>query len=319
MIFDNRNYISVLTPPVSGTELYLTLEDFTFDNVFTLAVSGLLTTDNEIQMSNKVATQLTTFFQQNNIQFNGVPTYVDLPAVQQYNVTRTDHCTCVWGQSNFTISASSDTGSIIHIDNQPTLLTVSDIRTLAPMKGVDLTDDNGDDLTDSQVAILSKLASAKLIAFTRNPIVLSTYLEEKMGNGEWGIRLNKSPAVDFFPPQVRQPIAFNLFSAVVYTTVKGNYILERSGYLTYRFGQSLVDYPQPYDFLNDIIVAYLAGYPTIPVDIDNVILELLPVIQAQIPPGVESMKGGTFSISFGGVQDVFNNLMISLRPYYLTE
>ena len=317
--FDNRVYISIESPPVAGTSLALILQDFDFNNTFTLNVSGILPTDSEIQVSYKISTQLTTHFNQNSIYFSGVPSYVDLSPVQQYAVTRTDHCTCVWGQSNFTISASSDTNSIIHTNNQPTLLTVTDIKTLAPMKGVDLTDNEGNDLNDNQIATLSKLASAKLIAFTRNSIVTGHYCVEEATDWTWGIRLRKTPALDFYAPQVRRPIAFNLFSAVTYSTVKSNYILERDGYLVYRFAQGLVDYPEPFDRLNDVIIVYIAGYSTIPDDIENVILEIIPLIQADVPIGVDSYKGGSFEVKFGGYKAYLDAILSGLRPYYLTD
>lgn len=318
-LYDNRQFLSVLSPPVAGTSLALQLQDFEFNNTFTLAVSGILTTDSEIQLANKVCTQLNTFFVQNSIYFNGVPTYVDLPSTQGYIATRTDHCVSVWGQSNFIFSASgNNTSSIIHINNAPTLMTVADIRDLAPLKGVSLEDDDGDPLTDLQVATLSQLASAKFIAFSKNPIVLSHYLQEVCTEWQYGIRLYKTPVVDFYPPQSRKPIAFNLFSAIYYTVLKPNFIMEPDGYLTYRFSQNLVDYVESYDWLNDCLIVYKAGFSQIPLEIDNVILEIMPLIVAAIPVGVDLYRGGSFEVRFGGYQEVFNNLMQSVRSFWLS-
>lgn len=319
-IFDNRQYLSVLSPPSAGTNLGLILQDFTFNNVFTFGVSGILQTDNEIQLAYKINTQLNTFFNQNSIYFQGTPYYVDLTPTQQYISTRTDHVACVWAQSNFTISTSgNDTGSIIQINNQPTLMTISDIKELAPMKGVSLTDNDGTDLTDNQIATLSKLASAKMIAFTRNSIILSHYIEGATVDWSWGYRVKKTPLVDFYAPQIRAPLIFNLFSAVTYSTVKGNYAMEADGYLIYRFAQSLVSYPEPFDRLNDMLLVYQSGYNTIPDDVENVLLELMPLIQAQIPIGIKSYKGGSFAVEYSGYQDALDALMVSLRAYFLVD
>lgn len=319
-IYDNRMYISVLTPPSQNTELALVLEDFDFHNTFVFPISAIHTTDTEVQLSHKINTQLNTFFQQNDIYFNGIPSYVDLPARQQYISSRTDHVSCVWAQSNFVITASGNTtGAILQINNQPTLLTVADIKDLAPMKGVDLSDNDGDPLTDVQIATLSKLASSKLIAFTKNPIVLSHYLMSYTADYQWGIRLKKTPVVDFYSPQVRQPIAFNLFSAVQFNTQKQMFALERDGWLTYRYAQNIVAYPEPFDRLNDVLLVYLSGWSTIPPDIENAILEILPLVQAQVIPGVESMSGGTFKISFGDYQKTFTDIMFTLQQYWSTD
>lgn len=319
-IFDNRQYISFLSPPEAGTQLAIVIEDFSFNNVFTFAVSGVLTTDNEVQLANKTCNQINTFLVQHGIYFNGQPTYVDLPPIQQYIATRTDHCICVWGQSNFTISASGNlTGSIIHTNNAPTLMTVSDIKELAPMKGVSLEDDDGDILTDNQIAILSKLASAKLIMFTNNPIVLSYNIEELCTGWWYGVRLKRTPVVNFYPPQSRRPIAFNLFSSVTYSTVPGNFIMESDGYLTYKYAQNLVDYPEVYDWMNDVLIVYLSGYNQIPQDIENVIMDIIPLIQAAVPIGVEKYKGGSFEVTFKGFQEYMDALMLTIRSYWLSS
>lgn len=323
-IYNQQQFISVLTVPSSGDtgNLSIQIQDFTFNNTLTLSVSALNNTDNEDQLAWKINTQLNTFIVQNNVYFgsNSAPYYVDLNQVQQYIVTGTDHCVSMWGETNFKITIPvNTTGAIIQSDDNPTLLTVSVARELAEIKGVDLITNSGTTMTDAQLAIALKLASSKMIGFTRNKIVQVANLMTLTADWVWGVRLPKTPAVDFYPPQVRIPIAFNLFSAITYNTVKGNYAFERDGWLTYRFAQSIVNYPEPFDGLNDILLVYISGYGTIPNSVENVILELIPVITAQVPMGIESMRGGTFEIKYGGVQEVYNNLMMSLREYFLTD
>lgn len=326
--FNNNQYVSFLTPGIqSGGGLQLSIEDKTFNSTLTYALTGLSGLETEQQMAYKTYQQLTTFLVQQGKIFTtdysltGVPYYSDLPAVQQYNVTMTDHCVCVWAQSMFTISASGTMGQIIHCDNTPTLLTVPDCRNIATVTGIDLTDNDGIDLNDNEVATLLRLTSAKLCGFTNNKIVISTYIQEDTTDWTYGIYLRKTPVVDFVPPQVRQPIAFNLFSAVTYATVKQNYSIEpNTGYLGYRFAQNIVDYVEPFQQFNDVLTTYISGFPHIPTDIENSIVQLIPIVQGQQLSGVESMAGGSFKISFGsnGIMDSYNTIMQSLRQYFLS-
>ena len=323
-IFNNQQYISILNTGISsGGGLAVTINDKTFQNSLTYAVSGLTGLEDPQTVAYKTAVQLTTWLIQTGYAFTtdysltGVPYYCDLPQVQQYNVTLTDHCVCVWSQSMFVLSASSTMGNLIHTTNIPILMTIDDLDSMAGITGLDLTDLNGVDLTVRQKGDLLKLVSAKLIGFTNNRIVLSTYIQEESTSWVYGIFLKKTPVADFVPPQVRQPVAFNLFSAITYSTVKSNYMLEPdTGYFGYRFAQNIVDYVEPFQWGNDVLITYIAGFPYIPEDIDNAIISLIPIVQAQTPIGVKAYKGGTFDVQFGDVNSAYNLIMANLRAYY---
>jgi hypothetical protein len=316
-----------MTPGASsGGGLAVTINDRTFSNALTYAVSGLTGLEDEKELANKTAVQLLTWLIQNNQALtmdysnNSAPYYVDLPSVQQYNVTSTDHCICVWGQSSFVLSASSTMGNIINNGNNPTLVTVPQCREIATITGLDLADNNGNDLTNAQVAKLLELASAKLIGFTNNKIVLSTYFQEGTFSWEYGIRLKKTPVVDFLSPQVRQPIAFNLFSAVTFSTVKQNYNMEPdTGWLVYKYAQNMVDWPEPFSPFNDVIVVYVAGFGTIPQDIVNSIVQVIPIVQGQYLPGVKRQSGGSYTIEYFEGNIIWENIISSLTQYFLGQ
>lgn len=323
-IFNDQKFISVLTAGASANSgISITITDKTFQNSLTFSPSGLTGFEDEKTLAYQTATQLSTYLTQVGLIFTtdyaltGVPYYVDLPPVQCYNVTLTDHCICIWGQSMFDVSVNSTMGNIIQVGNVPTLVTITDCREIASITGLDLTNNDDDDLTDWQLGTILKLASAKLVGFLNNKIVNSTYLQEETTSWVWGIFLKKTPVTNFVPPQVRQPIAFNLFSAITYSTVKSNYSLEPdTGMFSYRFAQSLVDYVEPFSNLNDVIIVYTAGWPSIPEDIKNSIVQIIPVIQGQYLAGVKSIKGGSFSIEYGGLQELYNQVVGSLRQYY---
>lgn len=327
MLFNSQQYVSILTPGVSGGGgLAISIKDRTFANTLTYAVSGLTGLEDEKELANKTANQLTTWLIQTGYAFTtdysltGTPYYVDLPQVQQYNVTSTDHCVCVWAQSQFVLSASSTMGNIINLGNNPTLVTVTDCRNIATITGLDLSDNSGNDLTDNQVATLLSLASAKLCGFTNNKIVLSSYFQEGTFSWEYGMQLRKTPVSDFVPPQVRQPIAFNLFSAVTFSTVKQNYNLESdTGWLVYKYAQNIVDYIEPFNYFNDVIIVYVAGWPTIPEDIKNSIVQILPIVQGQIMMGVRSQAGGTYKIEYFEGNVLWENIISGLTQYFLGQ
>lgn len=307
----------------SALDLDITLTTYNLNNniTFTYSVSSINEGDSPNVLANKISTQLSTYLVQNSHNFSGRLYYQDQEISEAtFNVTRTNQCVAVWGQSQFDVTVANDTGAIIKVRTRPCLVTIAEARDTSAITGITYTNGDGEDLTDDQLGSLLCLASADLCSYLKNNISLTTYMQHETTSWQYGIFVSKTPFVDYWAPQCRIPQVFTyLSSTAIYSTAKQNYSMDvKSGMLSYRFAQNLIGMYEPFDYANEILLSYIAGYYNIPEEIKTVICSYASQLIGRLGEDVESYKGGSFQVKYASTSEGFNEYIAVLRPYFLS-
>jgi hypothetical protein len=278
-----QQFISFMTAASGGTNLQFQLQTYDLlQNVtFTLAITGLSGNETTFQLGNIVSTQFTTYLAQTQMLYPNVPplptsstiapflAFPDQSFIAMFNVTWTEHVVDISGQCNFSVSTiANTTNSYVNIDSHPILLDYPTLVSNNPGWNLLWEDQYGNIMPQNQIIQALDSASSEMVNYLRSNVVLTTYLHNEIADGGDSANLEKTPIRDFFAPVIRRPSYYNITQTGTLATIKSNYEPDRTrGILTYRFAQPLVDAPQPFDRLNEVMIAYIAGYQKIPLAI----------------------------------------------------
>lgn len=316
----NQQFLSFMTGSSSAGALTVRIEtyDLLANVTLTLSVSGITSTETTSSLANKVYTQLSTYLVQQERNYPNTPpkasnstieaflSYAEQAMVGMFNVTWTDHVVCIASQCDFAVSLTTNTtGSLIEIDSHPVLLDLAAAQTLNTV----WEDDSGTALTNQQIINLLKYSSARLVAHLRNNIVLTTYLHNEICSGSDSIQFAKRPVRDFLPPHVR------CWSVWSYVSSKYNFALDRRyGILKYGYSQPLVKAYEPFDYGNEVLIAYVSGYTKIPTILQQIVVDVST--STSINSDYKSMAADGSKFEFFAPADTWKEWAIYLSEYY---
>ena len=293
---DNRIYISVLTPAASSGSLGFSLQTFdaSVNTVLSLSVTGITTSDTEKEIATKIYDQTRIQIEQHGANWQGIPLgVVDTPAAQFY-LTRTDHCVCMFSQSQFELTLETDTtGGVYSIRGNPVLGTISNFRKYGLAMGQDYSSK-----TNAQLQAQMEILSDEIIAETRNPFVRGMYVLDIYTDLIDGVRLPKYPVVDMEDPQVRKAFMLVYFSPDFVSDLTDYYTITPDGWVMYNNSQDLVHTnSDPFDYGNQWRVSWVAGYARIPDAVMLAMVKLVPSLISSSSP-FEQLSGGTSSVKY---------------------
>lgn len=317
---ENRIYVSYLTTPgASGTyEINLTTYDCFPNITITASITGTDPSDSEEVLAAKAYTQLNTILSQNGALYSGAAGIFPGTPSATFRVTRTGHCLCIFSESQFSVTISNNyPGVIIKAESDPGLITVSKMSSQAQILGQDLTDGNGEDLTNSQIADLIMIISSRLVQVLRNPIVSSTYRFETFTNFTNGVKLPKVPILSVDSPYIRRPdvLSFIANASITAEPLNGYHIDYKTGWMSYRYAQDMLLAYEPFDYNNSFRLTYVAGERQIPSVIQNCIVDLANAVLND--PDVTKLSGGTFTVEPKHFSHVLTEKLQFLKQYIL--
>ncbi len=310
----NNQYISILTTAASAGTIQFTLQTLDAASNVTIVASctGLTTSQSETSLAQSIKSQLTTLTLA--ASYTGTPSSLAQGPQATFRFNNTDHIVEVFSESRFNLSVTSNTtGAIVKVGDVPCLITVAQATSVAYV--TDQTFETGDGVayTNTQIADLIELISAKIITLLNNPIVATTYRHETYGNWQKGIELAHTPVISVDTPSVYFPGNFNFLITDQGTTSKDLYFFEDDGDVTYRFAQEIIDCVEPFDYGNLFRMTYIAGYGRIPTIVR---LSLVELVSAEIETGeVLSLSGGSFSVKIGGEKSILQEKLSLLSKY----
>jgi hypothetical protein len=245
---------------------------------------------------------------------NGQPAFSSDPPPDSFNITQTDHILCIWSQCQFRLTVLGNTcGNFIVINETPVFPTLADITNIAPVLGVDLTDNNETQLTPQQVVYLATVASAQLVRLINNNIVISTYMHEEIGRNTGTLRLKAVPVINYDMPQVRRPYIIGITSILITKSPVAYQVDRQLGLLNYRFTNDLIEISEPFQQYNEIKCTYRAGYLNIPQLIKEKVIQLMGLSLEDI--NVNILKGGSGSVTFFKPIETYRWIIMLLREY----
>lgn len=312
---DWKNYISVLTAASGAGTILFHLETFNAQTNIALTIPVTSTgAPDEITLALRIQNQVNTILVQASASYQGGPVFSDQEPQATFDVTRSDHCVCIWSQAEFRLRMdSNDTGAQIRIGPSPTLITLPKAKAYAPLMGVTFSDFNEVDLTDDQIIQLLEIASDQIGRLINNNIVISTYLHEAIGNMVGTMRLGKGPLVDWDVPYIRRPYIILITaiplgqSAIAYNVVRNLKLVN------YRFTNSLMNLLDPYEMNNEIKMTYRAGFMNIPTIVQEKVIQMASIMLNDA--NVKTLKGGSFSVEFRLPTEVLDSIARELKFY----
>jgi len=295
---DWRNYLSVMTPCAASGNIVFRLTTYDADpNVsLTLTVSAL-TGDSEIALARKIHDQIDVQLVQASAQYSGLPAFSSQVPQATFYLGQTDQIVSIWSQATYLLEIiSNTTGSQVQISSTPTFVTLAQAKALGPLLGLDYTDANEVDLTDSQIMTVIQLASDQISRIINNNLVIACYLHEYIGSMQGTILLRQSPIVNYDKPAVLPPILVSTGLYYVYNYYSSFQVDRKLRLLNYRFGSNLMNAGDPFDTNNEVKVTYRAGYMNIPRIVQEKTLLIVALMLND--PNVKSLKGGSFAVEF---------------------
>lgn len=268
-----------------------------------LAVTGLNISDTENTTAYKIWSQINTQLTQYGAQYSGSPIFSSQIPYPTFRTFPSSHIVSFFSESQFNITVAAsgiDPGCILNIDSTPSLATCAQIAPIASINSVLLRDITGTTLTNVNLALAVKIASARLINGLRgNNIVTCGFLHEDKGNYQRSMWLRRGiPGIYFDPIRVKRPYSVSLFGTMVgdSTSVVWNYI-KATGELQYIPAQNLINTYEPTFLQNEIKVSYVAGNWVIPPLITYAITTLIgSALQSRA--GIRALKTGSFDVQY---------------------
>lgn len=311
---DWRNYLSVLTPAGTGN-LVLQLETFNaYSNVsLTLTVTSDQAQD-EITYARSIHQQVQVQLVQASASYWGQPVFSDQAPLSTFKLSRTDHIVCFWSQAEFRLYVvSNDAGAEIQIASSPTFLTLAQAQDFAPLVGLEFTDFNEDDLTNSQILTLLQLASDQIVRLINNNIVISCYLKEHIGHMTGTLGLDYGPVVEWDVPYVRRPYVILVTAIPLGQSAIAYNVIRNLKLVNYRFTNDLIDVFDPYEMNNEVKMTYRAGLLNVPRVIQEKVLQICSMMLTDT--NIKSLKGGSFAVEYRPPVEVLEAIALELRAY----
>src|SRR3990167_209108 len=308
MASDNRIYVSVMTTPAASGETVFELETYNCSPNITLSLSvtGIATTDSEIDIAKKIDSQIGTQLIQYSASYDGQPVFHNDTFPSTFRIGRSEHIVSFWSQSQFSLVVDSDdTGCIYNIASTPTLTTNSKAQLIAVIQNLDLEDEDGGSLSDDEIALLLEVSSARLVSYLNNNIVKTTYLFEHIGNTDRSVSLSEGKPIIKIDSTgiVRSPN--NLNTNLVLANFSTNpYILKtETGRLSYRYFQTLLESEMPFKRDYEFRITYQAGNFNIHKILHYAVLKLARSILDQTDGNIKSLTGQSHTVTFFSTED----------------
>ena len=180
----NALYISVMTPPVSAGTIDIHIKTSVFspsnnnpptdvltgttgipeglnipasaDFTYTQAVTG---SEDEEDLAEEICNGLGAYLIANQLNYQGWLAYTEEVYPATFQVTRTDHCICIWSQTLFDIEIPTNTSNAkLVVNKSSALLTLQEAKDLAPNVNYDWRTEARIAMTDDQ--IISSIVSS---------------------------------------------------------------------------------------------------------------------------------------------------------------
>lgn len=331
-------FLSVMTPPVTAGQLSFSVQTTTFASTdtgapkntvtafpdtfnmpvvstFVVSISSINGTESEIGLATKVFNQLGTSIIQQGLNYAGFLSYAEEVYPATFQVTRSDHCVCVWSQTLFTISISSNTtGCSILIDQAPALVTLQGGLDSGLLINFDYTTDFGATLTNSQIMDSILKSSSALTNRLRNFIIISTYAKEIRGNDTDCVQLAPYPVIDFDQPRIRRKNIVDVFNLPQWGKFAYGIVGHKRNNLKFRFSEYLIDHREPFYSQNLVYISFIAGHNHIPEEIKDAVVEY-SMYKLHNRGELKSMKGGSGAFAFIDSIKVLQKLLIPILNY----
>lgn len=334
----NYQYLSVVTPPVTPGNLSIQVQTYTFSStdtgssktnssgypdtfnnpvisLFTLNVSGVTGSEDEIGLATIIYNQLGTCIIQNGLNYSGFLAYAEEVYPATYQATRSDHCVCLWSQTLFTASIVTNTiGANIVINPSPVLLTLQEALDLAVMINFDYTANSGVTLTNDQIVKAMLQNSSFLTNRMRNKIVVSTYGKEISGNDTDTVTMYPYPVIDFDQPRIRRKNIVDVYNLPQWGKFAYGIVGNNRKGLKFRFSETLIDHREPFGKDNLVYLSFLSGHFHIPEEIKLAIVEFIR-LNMLFSPELKSMKGGSGAFVFNDYTKLVEKILTPILQY----
>jgi len=183
---------------------------------------------------------------------------------------------------------------------------------LALIKGFCFVTSDGTPFTDVQIALSLSYYAAEVAAKLGNFIILQTYLNQFRGKDAKSVFLKPTP-ITFLDTVVVKQKAFNtLFGFPGYSSTMFN-LVSTTGELNFIPDSTLVNTRPPFRMDNEIQVTFIAGYPTIPLELKQAII-LLYLFDAQGLAGLKSLAGDSFKVELANSKEILIRIYAPLKP-----
>lgn len=293
--------------------------DATSNLTISASATGMYTTDSEIDIAEKIASQLYTILTQNEANFDDDPTprFLDEGWEATYRINRTDHVVSFWSQARFKIKViDNECGNVLKIADSPCLVTVGEARAQGVYTNQSYTNSAGTVLTDDQIADLILTMSAEFISMIKNPIVAAGYIQTITGRDYLGTQLKPKPGISIDEPRSRYRDRGELVDQEQYLT--NSFIWDaESNTVEYRWSNNFIRVRDPYSMGTYTLHTYVAGYMNIPSAIKRAVLQLATGVLTGQAGMVQSLQGASFRIAFFPAKDYLWNIMTPVRRYIL--
>lgn len=310
-----------MTPAASsGTvSLYLQTYDAAPTNVaFAIQVTGITTSMDEIAIAYQFHSQMACAIYLNNCTYMGTPAFSCEPYQAQFQVTRTENSVCLWSQARFRLYTTADTtGGIYRLAPNPLLLTVAEARRKGAIGGVCWVNwyDNSA-FSSSEISDAIEEASAELIGYLQNNIVISTYLFEMRGKQVSRVFTRPLPGIYNDPPIIRRKNLYEVYSIPQYSALAYNWV-RSTGELEFRFAQTYINAGEPFALDNEIRMTFIAGETFIPNAIKKAVVQLAGIAMLG-RAGIESFGGATFKMTLREHEKELARIFRPVREYRMT-
>jgi hypothetical protein len=276
-----NNYLSILGPADADGTLTLNFE--TIDASTTTSFNVIVSVDeddSEKVIARKINTAVNTYLNNNtdpetglSRAYSGCPSFssaIGHPA--SFRCTRTEHVLAIYSQCNWLLTVEQeDVECYPRVKPDPGLLTIESLQEAAALMRVDLTDDSGEDLTNSLLSSMIMICSSELCRMLRKKIVASTILHEETGKGGKSLIGEVRPGLSWDTPKHKRPFlqATSLFTDQntegLLNQGRGawNFVQQESR-LDYKYSDSPFDIGDPNDSGVETKWTYIAGHYTIP-------------------------------------------------------
>lgn len=332
----NSFFVSVMTPPTSAGVITLNINTYPFSTTsnnhpdlsgsgipeglntpsnayFTLDIT-VAGTEKEAELATLISTTLGTYLINNNLNYQGWLAFAEEPYLATFQVTKTDHCVCVWTQATYTMEVTAnDTGAAVEVHKSPILLTLEEAKEIAVLIGWDFKTFNGATLNNTQIIAMLHAESAYLTSRLRNNLVISTYAKEYRGNDTDTVSMGPRPLIDFDQPRIRRKNISDTFNLPQWGKF-AFFINHEKGTLKFRFSETIVDNREPFSIQNLIYISFIAGHNTIPETIKTAVVEF-GRFRASNRNGIKSMKGGSGMFEFESSKEILYRISNPIKPY----
>ncbi len=314
-------FLSVPNSPTTGTTgltiTFTAVNNPFLTGSFSVAITGLMSTDTPAVVAMKIYQALQTKFAEDSalLTYGGTAPFLLEQIPFTFRAYICEHVVNVWSQCQFSVAISSDTsGTNIVAAETPVFPLLTEAKDIAAVKGVNFVDQNGDDLTDAQIIKAMTLSSAQICAWLRGfNVVLSTYLHSETGQWWKGFPLRFNPVEFWDPINARGPFISN------YAGAYGAAVIQRFDVDSYTGVVEMLDFSESLqireigDFGNQIHMTYAAGYSHVP---DVLKAETVRVLGlSKEPLSILSLKGGRGEIVFRDQKDAMREILYNLQEF----